>query len=72
MRTIIELPDKQLELLAQFAADEKISRAELIRRAVADYLQRYVKPNDETAFGLWAQQPEDGLSYQERIRKEWD
>jgi metal-responsive CopG/Arc/MetJ family transcriptional regulator len=37
MRTIIEIPDFQLEQLARFAAEANISRAELIRRAVADY-----------------------------------
>ncbi|TXH66796.1 MAG: ribbon-helix-helix protein, CopG family [Thiothrix sp.] len=73
MRTIIEIPDLQLEQLARFAAEANISRAELIRRAVADYLQRYATPKeDETAFGLWAAKAEDGLTYQERIRGEWD
>lgn len=72
MRTIIEIPDLQLEQLARFAAEANISRAELIRRAVADYLQRYTKSSEDSAFGLWTQQHEDGLAYQERLRGEWD
>ncbi|TXH77547.1 MAG: ribbon-helix-helix protein, CopG family [Thiothrix sp.] len=73
MRTIIEIPDFQLEQLARFASESNISRAELIRRAVADYLQRYANPKeDNVAFGLWASKAEDGLAYQERLRGEWD
>jgi len=34
MRTIIELPDAQLESLSRLCRREKISRAEAIRRAV--------------------------------------
>lgn len=73
MRTIIEIPDFQLEQLGRFAAEANISRAELIRRAVADYLQRYTNTKeDDTAFGLWRTKAEDGLAYQERLRGEWD
>ncbi|OQX11062.1 MAG: CopG family transcriptional regulator [Thiothrix lacustris] len=72
MRTIIEIPDTQIEQLMRFAVQEKISRAELIRRAVADYLQRYNNTAGDDAFGLWAARHEDGLAYQERLRGEWD
>lgn len=72
MRTIIDLTNVQLELLAQFSADEKISRAELIRRAITEYLQRNAKPVEDKAFGLWAQRHKDGLKYQECLRAEWD
>lgn len=72
MRTIIDIPDTQLEQLTNFAAQEKISRAELIRRAVADYLQHHALAAKDDAFGLWKQRGEDGLAYQERLREEWD
>lgn len=72
MRTIIDIPDTQLERLDVFAVQEKISRAELIRRAVADYLQRYATVAEDAAFGLWKQRGEDGLAYQQRLREEWD
>lgn len=72
MRTIIDLPDAQLEQLNLFALQEKISRAELIRRAVADYLQRYAAVTHDEAFGLWQQRSEEGLAYQQRLREEWD
>ncbi|WP_200807042.1 ribbon-helix-helix protein, CopG family [Thiothrix eikelboomii] len=52
--------------------EKQVSRAELIRRAIAEYLQRYASPIEDKAFGLWAQRGEDGLVYQERLRGEWD
>lgn len=72
MRTIIDIPDTQLELLNSFAIQEKISRAELIRRAVADYLQRYATAAEDDAFGVWQLRGEDGMAYQQRLREEWD
>lgn len=72
MRTIIDLPDTQLELLSNVAVQEKISRAELIRRAVADYLQRCAVAPDDDAFGVWKQRGEEGVAYQQRLREEWD
>lgn len=72
MRTIIDIPDTQLDLLNIFAIQEKISRAELIRRAVADYLQRHATVAKDDAFGLWQRRNEDGLAYQQRLREEWD
>lgn len=72
MRTIIDIPANQLEQLALFASQQKISRAELIRRAVADYLQRYVAVRADDAFGLWRERNVDGVAYQQRLREEWD
>lgn len=72
MRTIIEIPDQQLELMKPLLELEGISRAELIRRAVKDYLLRFEASDDETAFGLWSKSPREGLHYQEELRSEWD
>ena len=72
MRTVIDLPDEQIEPLKALASSLNVSRAELIRRAVADYLRRFEAPADDTAFGIWRQRGEDGLASQERMRSEWD
>jgi len=73
MRTIVDLPPQHVQQLDRFSAQARISRAELIRRAVADYLQRHpLMDSAIPAFGLWANRKEDGLAYQERIRAEWD
>jgi predicted transcriptional regulator len=72
MRTVIDLPDEQIEPLKALAEQMKLSRAELVRRAVADYLRRHRPAADDTAFGLWRHRGEDGVAYQERLRSEWD
>jgi len=72
MRTLVELPDEQIEPLEALAEQMQLSRAELIRCAVADYLQRYQSVDEDAAFGLWRDRQEDGLAYQARIRSDWD
>lgn len=71
MRTIIELPDDQVAALADLCKSEKISRAEAIRRALADMLSRRKAHSRETAFGAW---PKRGNSRAivEKLRREWD
>jgi hypothetical protein len=49
-----------------------VSRAELIWRAVTEYLRRFEASPDDAAFGIWQQRGEDGLAYQERMRSEWE
>ena len=72
MRTIIDLPDRQIDALERISRSRKLSRAELIRQAVDHYLQEHL-PGKEEAFGLWkrAGAREDGVAYQRRLRKEW-
>ncbi len=71
MRTIIEMPEAQLRALAELCQREKISRAEAIRRAVADYAGRKRVDGAEQAFGLWRRRRVDGLAYERRLRREW-
>lgn len=73
MRTIIELPDKQLEALTRLSRSRKVSRAEIIRQAVDGYLRMNAPAGDE-AFGAWRGQGKarDGLALQVRLRKEWE
>ena len=39
---------------------------------MAEHLRKHRTPGAEKAFGLWRDLPEDGLAYQERLRREWD
>lgn len=71
MRTIIDLKDHQIRELAVLCQQTRLSRAELIRRAVNEYLQHHSPDRDDSAFGLWKDRVEDGLEYQQRIRAEW-
>lgn len=75
MRTIIDLEDSQASRLDAWAKAEKVSRAEAVRRAVNQMLERATPPQG-TGFGLWAQAdtvpPErDGLALQRAMRDEW-
>jgi hypothetical protein len=79
MRTIIDIPSDRLQCLDRWALSCKISRAEAVRRAVSDLLDRVASPAD-AGFGLWVQgKPEgyqlppehDGLRMQQAMREEW-
>ena len=74
MRTIIDLQNRQLEALGKICEQENISRAELIRRVIDHYLQR--KQEKETmvksAFGIWKSKGVDALTYQQKLRDEWE
>ena len=72
MRTIIEVPPNQLEALDGLCEREGISRAEAIRRAIAEHVLRNPPPDRASAFGLWRARGIDGLEYQKAIRSEWD
>jgi metal-responsive CopG/Arc/MetJ family transcriptional regulator len=71
MRTIVDLPEEQLRALAEICEQEKISRAEAVRRAVAAYASRHAAGHADQAFGLWRGRGVDGLSYERRLRREW-
>jgi len=71
VRTIIELPEDQLEALASLCRSEGISRAEAIRRAVAHYVGQRRDATAAGAFGLWRDRPIDGLEYERQLRDEW-
>ena len=71
MRTLIDIPQEDLELLNQVARKLSVSRAELVRRAVAASLAPHREKMDHSAFGAWREFAEDGLAYQERMRAEW-
>jgi hypothetical protein len=81
MRTLIDVPDRQLKELEAICAAQKLSRAEAVRRAIAEFI-KVNRISREAAFGLWKGQtiylsgekeplPEDGLAYQEKLRSEW-
>jgi len=79
MRTIIDIPIDRLQHLDRWASSCKISRAEAVRRAVGDFLDRMATPTED-GFGLWVQgQPDgyklpperDGLHIQQALREEW-
>jgi predicted transcriptional regulator len=72
MRTIVDLPDEQIEALKRISDAFHLSRAELRRRAVAEYLSRHQSSVTDEAFGLWKRHQTDGVAYQKQIRAEWE
>lgn len=71
MRVLVDIPKPDLELVDEVADKLTISRAEFVRRAIADSLTPYRHKIDHAAFGLWSGMEEDGLAYQRRLRSEW-
>jgi len=71
MRTIVDLPEEQVEELSAIAKQARLPRAELLRRAVSEYLLRHKPDHGDAAFGLWKENRQDGLDYEDRMRSEW-
>jgi len=72
MRTIIDLQDKQIAALKELGEKTRLSRAELIRRAVNDYLAKNKNKPHSDAFGLWQNRDLDALEHQTKLRQEWN
>jgi metal-responsive CopG/Arc/MetJ family transcriptional regulator len=71
VRTIVELPQEQLEALGNICLQEKASRAEIIRRAVGNYILEKQSGKGRNAFGLWKKKRINALKYERRLRSEW-
>lgn len=71
MRTIVDIPEEQLKHLTRICEREHVSRAEVIRRAIAGYLRHGVAASEDRAFGLWRDRGLEGLRYQDALRDEW-
>jgi len=71
MRTIFEIPDDKVKELDRLCKAQKISRAELMRRAIDKYLLDTPLVRREASFGIWKKKKIDSLKYEASIRKEW-
>ncbi|MEK6540876.1 MAG: ribbon-helix-helix domain-containing protein [Pseudomonadota bacterium] len=73
MRTLVDIPDEDIEKLDALASKAKRSRASAIREAVKLYLVQN-NSNDwiERGYGYWADREDikDGLEYQLAIRED--
>lgn len=75
MRTLVDLPENDIKALDLMGKRMGESRAELVRRAVADYLDKENKPQaiKHDLFGAMKDVfTEDALVYEQRVRSEWD
>jgi hypothetical protein len=71
MRTIVDIPEKQLDALAQLCAQQNISRAEAVRRAVDRLLKESSTPRKDAGFGIWKSKRIDSRKFVEKLRSEW-
>jgi hypothetical protein len=72
MRTIIEVPQQQLDALDLICRTEGISRAEAIRRAITRMVGETRHALVTPAFAVWRDRPVDRLGYERRLRDEWE
>jgi len=73
MRTIVDLPKEQIKALDRYGKARGVSRAEVVREAVAAYLPMpYKKGVFQThpAFGSWKKKT-DSIEYVRKLRSEW-
>jgi len=71
MRTLVDIPEHDVQALDELSRRRRVSRAGVIRAAIGDYLARHRCPDGEDAFGLWGKGGEDGLEIERRLRSEW-
>lgn len=71
MRITVDIPDEQLDLLAAVCRRDGVSRAEVVRRAVAAYLEQQRVTTWDDAFGIWREREIEGVAYQRKLRSEW-
>jgi metal-responsive CopG/Arc/MetJ family transcriptional regulator len=71
LRTLVDIPAEDLELLNSVVKRLDISRAEFVRRAISTSLEPHRNDSRAEAFGIWRDRPMDGMEYQERMREEW-
>ena len=71
-RALVSIPESNLKELDALSEIQHVSRSELIRQAVAQYLEK-LRPSEKAddAFGLWRDRKVDGLDYEARLRAEW-
>ena len=71
MRTILEIPKEKVMALDMVCRTEKISRAELVRRAIDKYLLDMPKARRDASFVIWKSKKIDSLKYEKSLRDEW-
>lgn len=77
MCTMGDIPDDLVAELTTLAQRQGISRAELIRRALAAYLDLIPAESKvgedalEVTYGIWKDRNIDGVEYQRKLRDEW-
>lgn len=77
LRTIVDIPKEQIEALDTYAKAKGISRAAVVREAVATYLpakkKKKIDWHKHPAFGSEKMPKDfDSVEYVRKLRAEWD
>ncbi|HGN9373751.1 TPA: CopG family transcriptional regulator [Citrobacter pasteurii] len=72
-RILLDLSDEMIKRLDDLKVQRNLPRAELLREAVEQYLERQdqAETTISGALGLWQGCEEDGVEYQRKLREEW-
>ncbi|EHM49839.1 MAG: ribbon-helix-helix protein, CopG family [Yokenella regensburgei] len=70
-RILIDLSDDVIQRLDNLKQLRNQPRAELLREAIEQYLDKQGTSVIREALGLWGDQEEDGLEYERKLREEW-
>ncbi|EAM9428396.1 TPA_asm: ribbon-helix-helix protein, CopG family [Salmonella enterica] len=72
-RILLDLSDDVIKRLDDLKVQRNLPRAELLREAVEQYLERQDRAETtiSKALGLWQVCEEDGVEYQRKLREEW-
>ena len=71
-KILIDLPQDDVSALDDIAQKKKVSRAEIIRRAIEIAIQTESASGFKQAFGAWNHKKLQGVSFQRKMRKEWE
>ena len=71
MRTIVDLQEEQLGALARLCGEQKISRAEAVRRAVDRLIKESKSDQKDVGFGIWKHKNIESRRFVEKLRNEW-
>lgn len=70
-RILLDLSDEAIRRLDHLKQQRNLPRAELLREAIEQYLDRQTQDVIQRAQGLWGEGVEDGLEYERKLREEW-
>ncbi|EBS8366031.1 CopG family transcriptional regulator [Salmonella enterica] len=72
-RILLDLSDEAIKRLDDLKKQRNLPRAELLREAVEQYLERQglAQNTISNALGLWQGCEEDGVEYERKLREEW-
>lgn len=70
-RVFLDLSDDVIRRLDSLKQQRNLPRAELLREAVEQYLEKQNTTSVRNALGLWRGKGEDGLECERKMREEW-